>query len=93
MAEQQGEIAVTRAAQILGVSAETVRSWAQRTIAAAAAPESASTTKLRYARRDPVGRYYVSHAEILGLKGTEAKVGEMGLPVAADADACDTLDS
>ena len=72
MAQEQGEIAISRAAQILGIHPDTVRAWAL-----AAIEGKSKRGKLKYARRDPVGRYYVSHEEILAIRKGETRVGAL----------------
>lgn len=78
MAEKQGEISVSRAAQILGIHADTVRGWAKDTLSRGGQETAEAPLRLRYARVDGVGRYFVAHEEILEVKRSrELAVGTL----------------
>lgn len=61
VAKEPGELSLRAAARELGVSVKTVRTWARRAW-------EKRPMRLMYGRRDPSNRYYVSKAEIVGLR-------------------------
>lgn len=62
-----GEVTITHAAEVLGISEDTAREWARRAI-------DGERSRFAYARRDVVGRYFVRQADVARIKSEGERI-------------------